>query len=46
MWKSINKILNINKHSATATGINADNFNSFFTNIGKSLAEKIEKKGL
>jgi hypothetical protein len=40
MWKSINKILNINKHSATLSDISADKFNSFFANIGKSLAEK------
>jgi hypothetical protein len=44
MWKSINKILNINKHSATLSDISADKFNSFFANIGKSLAEKIEKQ--
>ena len=42
MWKSLNHILNINRHSKIDTSINADSFNAFFTNIGKSLADKID----
>ena len=40
MWKSLNDILNIKKHSDALTDITADTFNTFFANVGKLLADK------
>ena len=44
MWKSLRHILNTNNKSIVNTqNVTADNFNSFFANIGKDLADKIPK---
>ena len=46
MWKSLNHIIHVKKHSISNSNLKTYNFNSCFANVGKSLADLIDKHDL